>query len=174
MLATRSHRLAARAADPDDRRLRAASAVSMVAVAATGVVSLYQLGLLRHLPDPPIRGFDADRVHKSAQAYMVLGLPDGPLAVASFSVTVALAAAAAAAAARRDRDSGRGASWVRIALGVKAAADAAAAAKLTCDEAFKIRAWSAFSVLAAAATFAVLPLTLPAAFRSARTLWRRR
>jgi hypothetical protein len=140
----------------------------MVAVSATGVVSLYQLGVIRHLPDPPLRGFDADRVHNSDEAYAVLGLPDGPLAVASFSVTAALAAASAATDPREAVGS-----WLRVALGAKAAADAAAAAKLTWDEAIKIKAWSAFSVVTAAATLAVLPLAFPAAARAGRSLWQR-
>ena len=55
----------------------------MAGVAALGIVdftvmSLYQLGLLRRLPDLPGPWFDSNRVNVSRSAYP-LGVPDGPL-----------------------------------------------------------------------------------------------
>jgi uncharacterized membrane protein len=140
--------------------------LSLAAAAAMGFVSLYQVGLLRHLPDPPLPRFDADRVNGSAEAYP-LGIPDALLGLGSYAVTATLAAAGGPDRARR-------APWLPIALAAKSTADAAVAAKLTCDQAFKLRAFSVWSLLATAATFGILPLVMPEAWRAIQQLWSRR
>jgi hypothetical protein len=33
------------------------------------MVTLFQTGLVRHLPDPPLPGFDSDKVNSSDLAY---------------------------------------------------------------------------------------------------------
>jgi uncharacterized membrane protein len=147
----------------DLRRRRAAVGLSLAAAATMGVVALYQVGVLRHLPDPPLPGFDADRVHGSAEAYP-LGVPDALLGLGSYAATAALAAAGGPDRARR-------APWLPIALAAKATADAAVATKLTCDEAFKLRAFSLWSLFATAATFGILPLVFPEARRAIQQLW---
>jgi uncharacterized membrane protein len=147
------------------RRRRATVGLSLVAGASLGLVALYQLGLLRHLPDPPLPGFDADRVNGSDQAYP-LGIPDALLGLGSYAVTATLAAAGAPDRATRTP-------WLPIALAAKATADATVAAKLTCDQAFKLRAFSLWSLLATAATFRILPLVMPEARRAIRQLWSR-
>lgn len=42
---------------------RAIIGVSMIGMASMAVIALFQGGLIRHLPDPPIKGFDSDRVN---------------------------------------------------------------------------------------------------------------
>lgn len=61
-----------------------------VALATLVPVALYQTGILRRLPDPPLRVFDSDRITTSAAAHP-LGIPDGWLGLASFGTTLALA-----------------------------------------------------------------------------------
>lgn len=53
-------------------------------------VSAHQFGYLPHLPDPPGRAFDSDRITESEAAHP-FGLPDGLLGLASYSMTLALA-----------------------------------------------------------------------------------
>jgi uncharacterized membrane protein len=149
----------------DLRHRRAVVGLSLAAAAIMGLVSLYQIGVLRHLPDPPLPGFDADRVNGSDEAYP-LGIPDALLGLGSFAVTATLAAAGGP-------DRARHTPWLPLALATKATADAAVAAKLTCDQAFKLRAFSIWSLLATAATFGILPLVMPEARRAVQNLWSR-
>jgi uncharacterized membrane protein len=74
------------------RRLATLAAVGAVDFA---IISLYQLGVIRHLPDPPGRIFDSDKVNASTSAYR-FGLPDGPLGLASYAAILVLAGAGGA------------------------------------------------------------------------------
>lgn len=47
------------------RRRRKIIGMSLVGIAAITAVSLFQTGIVGHLPDPPIDGFDSDRVNSS-------------------------------------------------------------------------------------------------------------
>jgi uncharacterized membrane protein len=92
-----------------------AAVASTVAALTTLVpVAAHQLGLCRHLPDPPLALFDSDRITQSKAAHP-LGVPDGLLGLASYSVTLALLMAA-----RRTRT-------VHPLLKIKLALDASAA-----------------------------------------------
>ncbi|HEY3082613.1 MAG TPA: vitamin K epoxide reductase family protein [Chloroflexota bacterium] len=64
--------------------------LSLGGMASMVPVALLQAGVVRHLPDPPAPGFDSDRVNLSSQAYP-LGIPDGPLTMASFAGNLVLA-----------------------------------------------------------------------------------
>ncbi len=54
-------------------------------------VTLFQTGLVKYLPDPPISGFDSDKVNSSETAY-ALGVHDGALSLASLAANIPLAA----------------------------------------------------------------------------------
>lgn len=56
-------------------------------------ISLFQIGMIRHLPDIPNKLFDSDYVNSSDEA-QVAGLPDGPVALMMYGANLALAAAA--------------------------------------------------------------------------------
>jgi len=73
-----------------DRR-RAVIGLSLIGMAAMTAVSLFQTGVIKHLPDPPIDGFDSDKVNSSDTAY-ALGVPDGTLSLASLAANIPLAA----------------------------------------------------------------------------------
>jgi uncharacterized membrane protein len=60
-----------------------AALVTLVPIAAS------QLGLLSHLPDPPSRIFDSDRIANSPLAHP-WGIPDRLLGMASYSATLGL------------------------------------------------------------------------------------
>jgi hypothetical protein len=71
---------------------RAAASLTLVAMAALGVVALYQLGILRRLPEPQLDGLDAEKVNGSAGAYRLLRTPDAVLGLGSYAATLGLAA----------------------------------------------------------------------------------
>lgn len=69
---------------------------SLGATAVLGVLSSYQLGLLRHLPDPPLGPFDADLIDGSGEAFWILSAADAPVGMCNFALTAALAGAGGA------------------------------------------------------------------------------
>ena len=71
------------ASDPFLARRRAIAALSLTAIGAMGLISLYQLGLIRHLPEPPLPYFDADKVDAAPEADQYLAMPDGVLGLGS-------------------------------------------------------------------------------------------
>ncbi len=119
-----------------------------------GAVALYQIGILKKLPQPRGRAFDTAKVNGSGQAYSILATPDAFLGLASYAVTAALVGMGSENRSQTHP-------WIPIAMGAKLLADSAMAAKLTVDEANKFRAFSLWSVLTATATWIALPLALP-------------
>jgi hypothetical protein len=102
------------------RLRRAIVASSLVGMGSMAIVSMFQTGMIRHLPDPPLESFHSDKVNSSSTAYGY-GMPDGPITLGMHAANLALAAAgppracpraAMAAAARgglcRSPGSGRG------------------------------------------------------------------
>ena len=144
-------------------RRRRIVGLSLVAMGSMGLISLYQMGLIAHLPDPPLPGFDADTVDASAEAYAKLSMPDGVLGLGSYAVTTALAAMGG-------QDRALTQSWIPLALAAKVAFDAAQAAKLSVDQWTKHRALCVWCLLAAGATFASVPLVVPEARAALRHL----
>ena len=131
------------------------------ATAAMGLVSLYQTGIVRHLPDPPLPGFDSDRVDASGQAYETLKTPDATLGVASYGATLALIGMGTA-------DRARSQPWIPLAAAAKLAYDSAGAAWLTAEQISKHRALCFYCLLASASTWGELIHVLP----EARCAWK--
>ncbi len=129
---------------PSLRRRRHAATTALASTTVMAGLSLYQLGVIRRLPELPLPGFDANRVDASAQAYQLLGSPDATLGVVSYSVTAALAVL--------------GGEEAPLALSAlvagKAAIDLGWAAKLTLDQATKHRAACSWCLLATSLTVA--------------------
>ncbi len=75
---------------PHLRSRRVQTALTVGAAAAMGLITLYQTGIVRHLPDPPLPGFDSDRVDASGEAYELLRTPDAALGLANYGATLAL------------------------------------------------------------------------------------
>jgi hypothetical protein len=101
-----------------------------------------------------------DRVDASRQAFAFLSVGDAFLGLVSYGVTAALAAAGPA-----DRSP-----WLPLALTAKSLVDSLQAARLTRDQWTQHRAFCSWCLLAAGATFATLPLTLPEARAALRSL----
>lgn len=135
------------------RNRRAIVALSSVASASMGIIALYQMGIIKHLPEPPLPMMDADKVDASAEAYEKFRMPDAVLGVGSYAATMSLAAMGG-------DDRHRTMPWIPMALAAKVAFDAANAAKLSVDQWTKHRAFCFWCLLAAGATFACTPLVV--------------
>ncbi len=82
-------------ADPAVERRRKVVALSLVAAGSMGLIALYQMGIIKHLAEPPLPRLNADKVDASAEAYEKLSTPDAVLGLGSYAATMTLAARAA-------------------------------------------------------------------------------
>lgn len=145
------------------KQRRGIVALSLAAIGCMGVVSLYQTGVIRHLPEPRIQGLDADKVDASDEAYELLETPDAVIGLGSYAVTLGLAAMSG-------RSRGKKRPWIPLLLMAKATADATQATRLTYDQFARHRAACSWCLLAAGATFATFALSVPEALHAARKL----
>src|SRR5579872_3153524 len=90
--------------------------LAMVAAGSMGLITLYQVGLIKHLPEPPLPGLDADRVDASAEAYSRFSTPDGILGLGNYAVTMGLAAMGGQDRAKKQP-------WIPLMLAAKVAFD---------------------------------------------------
>ncbi len=148
------------------RRRRAIVGLSLTSIASMGVITLYQMGLIKHLPEPPLPYLDADKVDASAEAYETLSVPDATLGLLNYSATIILAAMGG-----KDRACEQ--PYLPLALLAKTLVDATQAGKLTVDQWTKHRAFCSWCLLAAGTTVATVPLAVPEA-RAAMRQWSRR
>jgi hypothetical protein len=145
------------------RRRRGIFGLFLAASASMSVIALYQLGILRRVPEPALPGFDSENITGSAKAYSLIATPDAVLAMGSYAVTMTLAAMGSPERANEQP-------LVPIALAAKIGFDAIVAAKYTLDEWRGHRALCFWCLLATAATFASLPLVFPEARTALRRL----
>ncbi len=136
------------------KRRRGIVGLSFFSCAILGAVALYQIGILKKLPEPRSKFFDTAKVNGSGQAYSILATPDAFLGLASYAVTAALAAMGAENRSRTHP-------WMALGMGAKLLGDALMAGKLTLDESKKFKAFSVWSVLTALTTWTALPLAFP-------------
>ena len=144
---------------------RAIVAVSLVGIAAMGIVSLLQTGVVKHLPDPPVDTphFDTDKVNGSKEAYSY-GMPDAPLTVAAHAASLAIAAAGP-----EDRYEKR--PWLPLLATALALPQAAIAAKYLFYQMPKVdKAWCPYCVVDALMHFATVGLTIPETLKAGRHL----
>ncbi|MBI1733548.1 MAG: vitamin K epoxide reductase family protein [Candidatus Rokubacteria bacterium] len=145
---------------PSLRRRRAIVGISLVGMAAMAGVLLLQAGIVRHLPDPPLSGFDSDRVNSSDLAYG-LGVPDGAVSLASLAMNVPAALLGGADRAERHP-------LVPLAVGMKAAIEAVVSAWYFDQMPARAKAWCGYCIVGALASFAVFGLAMPEALAAAR------
>ncbi|MCP9496326.1 MAG: vitamin K epoxide reductase family protein [Pyrinomonadaceae bacterium MAG19_C2-C3] len=140
---------------PDLWRRRAIIGLSLVGMTAMAAVSLLQTGIVKHLPDPPLDGFDSDKVNASDTAYM-LGVPDGTLSLAGLAANVPLAAFGGV-------DRARETPMVPLVAAGKAAIEAAVAGWYFYQMPTKEKAWCGYCIVGALANVGIFALTLPEA-----------
>lgn len=147
------------------RRRRGILGLSFIAAGCMQLISLYQMGLIRHLPEPPLRRLDADKVDASDEAYGRLSTPDAILGLGSYATTAALAAMGGKDRVERQP-------WVPVAMGAKVLVDAVQAGKLSRNQWVRHRAFCFWCLVAAGATFAAVPLAIPESLAGLNRLYR--
>ena len=130
------------------------------AAATLGVIALYQMGILKHLPKAPLPMMDAEKINSSPEAYSKLSTPDAALGVASYAVTMVLAAMGPSDRAQRYP-------LVPLAMAGKLGLDALNAGRLAVNERRKHRSLCSWCLVAVGATFAAAPF----AIGEAREAW---
>lgn len=146
-----------------EQRRRIAALTSFASL-ALGVVGLYQFGILRRVPEPPLPFLDADAVDAAGEAYQELKAPDAALGLTSAAVTLVLAGMGS-------RDRSRTAPWLPLALAAKTAADAAGGIYLLAEQITKHGKICSWCTAAAAAQVATLPAAIPEARAALRNLF---
>lgn len=156
-----------RLGETDDlTRRRAVVALSNVGALAGIIVSLYQTGVIRHLPDLPGKLWNADKVDASDYAYKRAQTPDALMMTVSYGVTAWLAGAGG-----KDRAAAH--PWLPVALAVKVLNDAAFALKLGQEEWAENKALCWYCQSATLASLASVPLVLPEAIRGLKRIFGR-
>lgn len=140
-----------------------AVAFSMVGAAAGIVVSLYQTGVIHHLPDPPGKIWDSDKVDASDYAYKRARTPDGLAMLVTYGVTALLAGAGG-------QDRARKLPWLPLALAAKVASDVVTNMTLAREEWAENKALCAYCQAANLASLATVPLVVPEARKALRHL----
>lgn len=143
----------------DLRRRRGIVASSLIGMASMAGMTLYQMGLIRHLPDPPLRRVDSDQVNDSDTAYQY-GMPDGTLILAGHATNAVMAAFGGVRRAEEQP-------WALIAASGKAGLEAAVATKyLFYQMPIVEKKWCGYCIVDALMHFGTFALTLPEATRA--------
>jgi uncharacterized membrane protein len=137
--------------------------LSMLGGSMGQVVTLYQTGIVKHLPDPPVPLFDADKVDASNYAYSRFNSPDGPLMVANYALTAWLASMGGIDRARRNP-------LIPIAMGVKLVFDGVLSAELAREEWNENKAFCEYCQVATLCSLASIVLAVPEVMTAVRTL----
>jgi hypothetical protein len=144
---------------PELRRRRWMLGLQLVGVAAGGVVALFQMGVLKRLPDYPSRWFDATRVDASQYGYKYVQTPDALFMIANYALTALLVGMGG-------KDRARHSPAVPIALAAKAGADVVTNLVLAQQEWKYNKAFCGYCQSATLASLATLLLSLPEARRA--------
>ncbi len=150
--------------NPDLQRRRWIVGLSLVATAMAQIVSLYQVGIVRRLPDPPLEIFDSTKVDASDYAYKRLQTPDAFMMLASYAVTAWLAGAGGKNRATQTP-------LLPVALGLKTVLDTATAVELGREEWQENKALCAYCQVATICSLVSVALAAPEALRSAKKLF---
>ncbi|WP_046245687.1 vitamin K epoxide reductase family protein [Hymenobacter terrenus] len=150
---------------PDLTRRRWILGFSLLGTAMGQIVSLYQTGIVKHLPDPPPhRLFNADKVDAATYAYKRLATPDALLMVVSYGLTAALAGAGGQHRATESP-------LLPVAMGAKVLADAATAVQLGREEWQENKALCVYCQVATALSIASVVLAAPEVLKAAKKLF---
>lgn len=144
---------------PELRRRRWMLGLQLVGVAAGSIVGLFQMGILKRLPDLPSRWFDATRVDASEYGYKYLQVPDALLMIANYAGTAILVGIGG-------KDRARYLPAAPLALTAKALADVATNLFLARQEWKYNKAFCGYCQSATIASLATVLLSLPEARRA--------
>jgi len=149
--------------DPNMKRRRWIIGLSLLGVALGQIVTLYQTGIIHHLPDPPVGPFDSDKVDASDYGYKRLDTPDAVGMISTYGITTALAAAGGA---NRATDNPA----LPISLLAKTLGDVATNLTLAREEWKENKALCFYCQTATVASIATLVLAVPEAVAAIKNL----
>jgi len=138
--------------ESDLRVRRAIIGLSLVGMGAMTAVALFQTGIIKHLPDPPLKDFDSDKVNSSDTAY-ALGVPDGTLSLASLAANIPIAAFGGENRAETQP-------LVPLAAAAKASVEAVVAGWYFYQMPTKEKKWCGYCIVGALANFGIAALSL--------------
>lgn len=139
---------------------------SFLAALCMMIVATYQMGIVRHLIEPPLRFFNANKVDASAEAYgrMSLPMPDAFIGLVSYAITAALASLGGADRFERWW-------WLPLLLALKLWVDAFQAGKLSWEQWSLHRQFCFWCLLAAVASLIAVPLSIPESWAALKRLF---
>lgn len=155
------------AQNPDLTRRRWLVGLSLLGVAMGQIVSLYQMGILKNLPDPPVGPFDSARVDASEYAYKRLQTPDALIMVVTYGLTAWLAGAGG-------KDRATATPLLPVVMGLKIVTDAATSLELGREEWNDNKALCVYCQVATVASLASLVIAYPETRRALGHLLGRR
>jgi hypothetical protein len=148
---------------PDLTRRRWIIGLSFVTAVAGQIVTLYQTGIISHLPDPPVPVFDSDKVDASDYAYQRLQMPDAPAMIITAGITAALASAGGQERATQQP-------WLPVALLGKTLVDLATNVLLGVEEWQENKKLCFYCQASTVAATATAVLAVPEAVKAIKTL----
>ena len=149
--------------DPDLTRRRWIVGLSLASVAAGKAVALFQMGMVKKLPDPPLALFDSTRVDASDYAYKHLQSPDAFAMIVSSGMTAWLAAAGGVNRSEQNPA-------LPLLMAAKAWGDVVTTVELTREEWAVNKALCFYCQVASACSIASAVLSLPEALRAVQTI----
>lgn len=153
--------------NPDLTRRRFIVGLSFLGATMAEAVSMYQVGIIDHLPDPPIPGIDSSKVDASDYAYRNFDTPDGFMMLANYSITALLAGAGG-------KDRATQTPFLPIALAAKTLFDSVLALKLAQTEWKENEALCAYCQVATLCSIASFVLSIPEATTAFQHLFGKR
>lgn len=138
--------------------------LSLAGMASMAAVPLLQTGVVKHLPDPPLPGFNSDKVNLSKAAFP-LGVPDGTLGLLAFAANLPLAARGSADRAHRMP-------WLPALSTAKALVDVLVSAWYFYQMPAREKAWCIYCIVSAFANVGILVVSLPEGRRALAVLRR--
>ncbi|MCC3160269.1 vitamin K epoxide reductase family protein [Hymenobacter sp. 15J16-1T3B] len=146
---------------PDLKRRRWIIGLSLLGAAMGQIVTLYQTGIIKHLPDPPVGPFDSDKVDASDYGYKRLDTPDAAAMLITYGLTTALASAGG-------KDRALMKPWVPLAMGAKLLGDVLTNLTLAREEWQENKALCFYCQTANVLSVASLALAVPEVVRAAK------
>lgn len=131
------------------KRRRKIITLSAVGLIDFSIISLYQVGVIKKLPDLPGKIFDSNKVNASEDAYM-MGVPDGPVSAGLYTLNMILAAYGGGEKAGRPM-------WSDILLSGVALANAGGAVYYLKNMITKQKKACPYCILGAGLNFAIVP-----------------
>lgn len=151
---------------PDLTNRRWIIGLSLLGAAAGQIVTLYQTGIIRKLPDPPIPYIDSNKVNASDYAYKRAQTPDAVLMIITYGLTAWLASAGGKNRAEQQP-------WLPVALGAKTLADVATNLTLAREEWAENKAFCAYCQTASVLSLVSAAFAVPEMVKGLRTLFGR-